>query len=75
MSYNETFPVPGDNQESGRTTVGGENGEGLEQGRTTAGDVDTRNLKDEWEDHRRPTISFEGDAQEKVTENHPEESK
>ena len=71
MPYYEAFPGPGDH-EPGRTTVGGDNGEGLKQGRTTAGDVDTSHLKDEWEDHRRPTISFEGDAQEKVTKNSPE---
>ena len=49
--------------------MGGPQGEGLERGRTTAEDVKTSNLKDEWEDNRRPTISFEGEAQERVTDN------
>ena len=69
MPFIDAFPGPGNKKERSRTKMGGPKGEGLERGRTTAEDVKTSNLKDEWEDNRRPTISFEGGAKERVIDN------
>ena len=69
MPFIDAFPGPGNKKERSRTSMGGDQGEDLQRGRTTAEDVKTSNLKDEWEDSRRPTMSFEGDATEKVTNN------
>lgn len=69
MPFIDAFPGPGNKKERSRTDMGGSRGEDLKRGRTTAEDVDTSKLKDEWEDTRRPTISFEGGATEKVTTN------
>lgn len=69
MPFIDAFPGPGNKKERSRTEMGGSRGEELNRGRTTVEDVETSNLKDEWEDSRRPTISFEGGATEKVTNN------
>ena len=69
MPFIDAFPGPGNKKERSRTDMGGNRGEGLQQGRTTKEDVETSHLKDEWEDHRRPTISFEGGATERVVTN------
>lgn len=69
MPFIDAFPGPGNKRERSRTKMGGPHGEGLERGRTAAEDVKTSNLKDEWEDNRRPTISFEGEGKERVIDN------